>query len=148
MNDEEKYSDSERVRQGCQATQKFMRYQAWDVHHWQILVAISTGASECCAHTHKHVSGYRLSPSFIPLFSPSSSFLFFFLHLLSLLHCHSDFPIRFLFLQLSFPLSSGWLLTFTVLSPGSFKELRWGEGRSVSHWLRLRSETHEGSWRC
>lgn len=35
---------------------------------------------------------------------------------------HLDFPIRFLFLWLFIPLSSGWLLTFNVLCPGSFKE--------------------------
>lgn len=58
-----------------------------------------------------------------------------FLVLSLFLHTHSDFPLTFLFLQRARPLSSGWLLTFSVLSPGSFKELRrWRRGRSVSHW--------------
>lgn len=79
------------------------------------------------AHTHTLTSALpdcvsELHSSLFTTFT--SSFQFFFLHLLSVfLHSHSDFPIRFLFLQLSFPLSSGWLLTFNVLSPGSFKEL-------------------------
>ena len=88
----DKDSDRERGRTGCQATQKFMRRQAWDVHHWQISVAFSTGASECCADTHSSDLQLCLrAPHLFP-----SVLLIFFLHTLSASHIlEFSFPKSF-----------------------------------------------------